>query len=75
VGQFKGPRIHTGENSQILTVSKKKSYLNLRAPKKFCMQLSKVFFFTQRICTVASLEWQFPSRKKTITLGTHLLYK
>jgi hypothetical protein len=29
-----GPRVHTGENSQILTVPNNNNYLNLRAPKK-----------------------------------------
>jgi hypothetical protein len=34
------PRVHTGENFQILTVEKN-CYLNLRAPKKFFLQPSK----------------------------------
>jgi hypothetical protein len=42
--KYKYERVHTGENSQILTVPNKNNYL--RVPKFFCMQLvSKVSFF------------------------------
>jgi hypothetical protein len=69
--------IHTGENFQILRKfsnfgCRKNCYLNLRAPKIFCMQLiSEVSFFTRRICALVSLEWQiFLLVKKSITLLT-----
>jgi hypothetical protein len=63
-----GPRIHTEENSQILTVSKKIVIETYGRQKK----VRKVsFFFTRRICALASLEWQiFLLVKKSITLLT-----
>jgi hypothetical protein len=69
-----GPRVPTGENSQILTMSNKNSYSNLRAPKIFCMQLviSKVSFFL-----LGRFAANFPSHKKStyFTHFTHLLHK
>jgi hypothetical protein len=70
-GPIKGPRVHTGENFQILSVEKI-VYLNLRAPKIFCMQLvSKVsFFYSADLRTRFARAANFPSRKKSITLHT-----
>jgi hypothetical protein len=53
-------------------VCRKNCYLNLRAPKNFCMQhVSKVSFFDSANCALASLERQiFLLVKKSITLLT-----
>jgi hypothetical protein len=70
--RFKGPRIHTGENSQILTVSKKIVIETYGRQKKCCMQLvSKVcFFYSADLRTRFARVANFPSRKKSITLLT-----
>jgi hypothetical protein len=66
---------NTGENFQIFEC-RKNCYLNLRAPKKFCMQLvSKVsFFYSADLPTRCARAANFPSRKKKYYF-THLLHK
>jgi hypothetical protein len=56
--------------------SRKNCYLNLRAPKIFCMQLvSKVsFFYSADLRNRLARAANFPSRKKKYYF-THLLHK
>jgi hypothetical protein len=75
--EFKSPRIHTGDNSQILTVSKKIVIQTNGRQKIFvCNSLVKYLFFTRRICALASLERQiFLLVKKSFTYFIYLLHK
>jgi hypothetical protein len=55
----------------------KKLLPKLRAPKIFCMQLvGKVsFFYSADLRIRFARAANFPARKKSITLDTHLLHK
>jgi hypothetical protein len=70
--------MHTGENSKILTVSKKIVIEIYGRQKKFCMQLvSKVpiFFYSGDLRTRFARVANFPSRKKSNGPSNKIIFR